>query len=215
MLEDIAVGVATELVAAGVGLALAAAILFPGMAGVVELVAVELDGESLLGPAAVHAATAGRAVGFREREPFLAQQPKESLLELAEGDADVSAEDVAQLAGARGVGPSGEHGFDLRGRGAEADPGLVAGPREGIEGEAPLARSVRVRATVVTGIRRQVVASAGSTRRDRRVLTPGTRRSVRAVTSGGGAEPLRSPSRCAAARPLSSAPSPQARTAAM
>jgi hypothetical protein len=45
-------------------------------------------------------------------------------------------------------------------------------------------------------------------------LTPGTRRVVRVVTSGGGADPFSSPKRCAAARPLSSAPSPQARTAA-
>jgi hypothetical protein len=65
----------------------------------------------------------------------MAQQLNESLLELAEGDANVSAQDVVQLGGARGVGPLGEHGLDLSWGGAVFDPCLVTGSCQGIEGE--------------------------------------------------------------------------------
>jgi hypothetical protein len=41
-------------------------------------------------------------------------------------------------------------------------------------------------------------------------VDPSIRRSVGVVTSGAGCRPLRSPSRCPAARPLSSAPWPHA-----
>src|SRR3954470_9172796 len=68
VLEDVAVGVAAVLVSAGVGLALAPAVLLPGMAGVVEAVAVELDREVVLGPAAVDAAAGGDLVGLRAGE---------------------------------------------------------------------------------------------------------------------------------------------------
>ena len=68
------------------------------------------------------------------------------------------------------------------------------------------ARSTRVRATVVTGMPRTVVASRGSMRRLRQVMRPSMRRSPRAITSGGGAGPRSRPCRCAAARPRSSAP---------
>jgi hypothetical protein len=71
-----------------------------------------------------------------------------------------------------------------------------------------------VRGTVVTGILCQTVASRAPKRRVR-VLTPLTVRSLGAVTSGRGAGPLTSSNRCAAANPLSTAPLPQALTAAM
>ena len=64
------------------------------------------------------------------------------------------------------------------------------------------ARSTSVRATVVTGILRQVIPSRRCMRRDRRVLTPLVRRFVGTVTSGAGGAPLTRPSRWAAARPL-------------
>ena len=66
-LEHVAVGVAAVLVAAGVGFALAPAVLFPGVAGAVVAVAVELDGEPVVGPAAVDAVAAGGAVGLGQR----------------------------------------------------------------------------------------------------------------------------------------------------
>ena len=65
VLEDVAVGVAAELVASGSGLALATAVLLPGVTGVVVAVAVELDRQAVLGPAAVDAPSARRAVGLR------------------------------------------------------------------------------------------------------------------------------------------------------
>src|SRR5438105_3083003 len=67
----------------GRGLRAPAAVLFPRVAGVVELVAVELDGEVVLGPAAVDALAAGGAVGLGERESGLAQEREKALLELA------------------------------------------------------------------------------------------------------------------------------------
>ena len=71
-----------------------------------------------------------------------------------------------------------------------------------------------VRGTVVTGILRQTVLSRSESQ-GLRVLTPFTLRSVRALTSGTGGLPLTSPHRYAAARPLSTPPSPLAFTAAV
>jgi len=48
-LEDVAAGAAPELVAAGARLALATAVLLPGVAGVVVAIAVELDGQRASG----------------------------------------------------------------------------------------------------------------------------------------------------------------------
>jgi hypothetical protein len=53
LLVDVAPGVAAEFVAAGAGLAFAAAVLLPGVAGVVVAVAVELDRQPVGGPAGV------------------------------------------------------------------------------------------------------------------------------------------------------------------
>ena len=59
IVKHIAVGVAAELVAPGTRLALPAAILLPSVARAVVLVAVELDGDAQLGPAAIDATAAG------------------------------------------------------------------------------------------------------------------------------------------------------------
>jgi hypothetical protein len=66
LLEDVAVGVAAEVVASRVRLTLTPAVPFPGVAGAVVAVAIELDGEAVCGPAAVDAAGAGLAVGAGE-----------------------------------------------------------------------------------------------------------------------------------------------------
>ena len=65
MLEDIAVGVAAELVTVRASFAFATAVLLPCVAGVVIAEAVELYCQSLLGPAAVHVAPAGGTIGLR------------------------------------------------------------------------------------------------------------------------------------------------------
>jgi hypothetical protein len=74
MFEDVAVRVAAELVAAGVCFPLPAAVLLPGVARTVVTVAVELDGQVVLGPAAVDAAPAGGAVGLRQHESLSSQK---------------------------------------------------------------------------------------------------------------------------------------------
>ena len=61
VLEDVAVGVPAVLVSARVGLPLPAAVLLPGKARRVEAIAVQLDGQVVLGPAAVDVAAAARA----------------------------------------------------------------------------------------------------------------------------------------------------------
>ena len=98
MLEDVVVGVATELVASGIGLALAAAVLLPGVTRLVVAVAVELDRQPVLGPAAVHASCPGRAVRLREHEPGVAQSRQKPRFELAERDANLSMQDLPELA---------------------------------------------------------------------------------------------------------------------
>ena len=99
-------------------------------------VAVQLDGEAVLGPAAVDAFGAGGAVGDGEGEVVFFEEREEALLELAEGDGDVAAQDGAQVLGALGCGVSGEDGVDVSWCGVVFDAGLVSGSGEGIEGEA-------------------------------------------------------------------------------
>src|SRR6266511_533577 len=130
ILEDVAVGVAAKLVAAGARLALTAAVLLPGVARVVVAVAVQLDRQPPLGPAAVHPPPTGGAVGLRKCEAGLPHQLQEPLLELAQDDARLAAQDPAQLGRARAVRPPREDGLDLGRRGAVEDAGLVAGARE-------------------------------------------------------------------------------------
>src|SRR3954471_17620950 len=82
LLDDVAVRVAAEVVLARVRLACAHMIALPGVAGAVVDVADELDGEAVLGPAAVDAPAARNAVGDRKRQAVLLQQGDELALEL-------------------------------------------------------------------------------------------------------------------------------------
>jgi hypothetical protein len=63
-LIDVEPGVAPELVATGPRFALALAVLLPGVTAVVIAVAVELDGEMVLGPAAVDVSTIDSPIHF-------------------------------------------------------------------------------------------------------------------------------------------------------
>src|SRR4051794_1132951 len=203
--EHVAVRVAAELVAARVCLPLPPAVLLPRAAGVVEAVAVELDGQAVLGPSAVDAPTARNAIHDRQGQPVSAQQLEEAALQLAERDARLAAHDRAELPGARGVRP--QHGVDLPRRGAVADPGLVAGAGEVVEVERGGEVDERLR-------------DGGD--RDAAELGAGRPAAVGgdaphpplagAVTSGFGTAPFTSPHMYAAARPLSSASFPCPRT---
>ena len=115
------------VVAAGVGLAFAVAVVLPGVAGAVVAVAVELDGQAVGRPAAVDAVAAGGLVGLGERQAVGAQQGEEASFERAEGDVDVAPDDPAQGARSAGPRPSGQRGLDLGRGGVVADAGLVEG----------------------------------------------------------------------------------------
>ena len=130
MFEDVAPGVAAEFVAAGPGFALTAAVLLPGVAGVVVAIAVELDGQPMLGPPAVDTVRAGRAVGARQHPPQLAQMLEEPRFQLAERDMHVAAHDGAELRRARAVRPAREDGVDHRRCRAVTHAHLVARARE-------------------------------------------------------------------------------------
>jgi len=109
-----------------VGLALAAPVQLPSVASVVVAVAVQLNRQPVLGPAAIDVVAAGLLVRFREREPSLFELGKESALEVAQGDLRIASEDRPQLCGASRGWPPGQG--RLRGRGPNAVPhlGLVA-----------------------------------------------------------------------------------------
>src|SRR5215213_11499715 len=74
LLEDVAVRVTAELVAARPCVAFAPPVLLPGVARVVVAVAVELDRQAPFRPAAVDAVSAGDAVGLGPWQVMLAQQ---------------------------------------------------------------------------------------------------------------------------------------------
>ena len=90
--------VAAERIAPRVRLTLPASILLPRVAGPVVAVAVELVGEVVLRPAAVHPPPADRPVGLRERQAGFCQALEESSLEGAEGHANIAIEDGTQPA---------------------------------------------------------------------------------------------------------------------
>src|SRR5688572_25175520 len=108
-LHDVTVREAAEVVAAGVRLAFAAAVLLPGVAGGVIPVAIEFHGEPMLRPPAVDAAAGGEAVADRERQSVLAKQLEKATLELAERDVGVTAKDAAQLSPSPGVRAAPQH----------------------------------------------------------------------------------------------------------
>jgi hypothetical protein len=130
--EYVAVGVAPELVAARAGLALAAAVLLPGVARLVVAVAVELDRQALLRPAAVDPPPTGQAVGLWQHEPGVAQPLEKARFERTEGHADVAVQDPPQLRGAGAVRATCQNRLHVGRRRAVAHAGLVAGAREGV-----------------------------------------------------------------------------------
>jgi hypothetical protein len=99
-------------------------------------VAVELDGQAVLRPAAVHVAAAGGAVGRREGQPGLAEQRQEPALELAQRDASLATEDLVQVSGTGRVRPVRQGGVDRPCLDAVADLGPVADLPEVVEVEA-------------------------------------------------------------------------------
>ena len=130
VLEDVAVGVAAELVAACARLSLATAVLLPRVAGMVVAIAVELHGQSLLGPAAVDPASAGGAVRLGQGKSVRSQQVEEAPLQRAEGDVRVAAENAAKRPSPARVRSAREDTLDLRRRRAVQHPRLVARARE-------------------------------------------------------------------------------------
>lgn len=205
-LAQVRLGEAQERVAPLARLPFPQPILLPAVAGVVEGLAVELDREPVLGPAAVDALGAGGPVGDGAGQAGFLKPLQEPLLEAAEGDGSVAVHDRTEL---RGAGLPAEQFLNLRRRRAVANPGLVAGPGEVIDGEGG-GQVDEGLGTVVIGMPRQSVAL----RLPRCTARPFTRRYVGAVTSGGGAGPLMTAQRCAAASPLRTASSPHAQTAA-
>src|SRR5215213_7810751 len=125
-LAQVRLGEAQESVAPLARLPFPQPILLPAVAGVVEGVAVELDREPVLGPAAVDAPGAGGAVGDRLRQPRFFERSQEPLLEAAEGDGVVADEDAPELGRARRL--DAHDRLDLRGRRPVLHAGLVAGP---------------------------------------------------------------------------------------
>jgi hypothetical protein len=100
----------------------------------VEPIAVELDGQPLLRPAAVDPPAAGWAVGFGEWQACVDQELQKAGFEGGEGDLHISVEDPSELLRAWVVGSPRQHGLDRFRRGAVADAGLVAGSGQGING---------------------------------------------------------------------------------
>src|SRR4051794_387282 len=130
MLDDIAPGVAAELVAARVRLAFPLAVLLPRMAGAVVPVAVELDCEFLYRPPTVDEVAAGLAVDGWRRQVVFAQKLDERLFELAEDAVGVAPEDLAELRGVFRVASPLEDLLDLVWRRAVQDVRLMHSPSE-------------------------------------------------------------------------------------
>src|SRR5439155_9114365 len=125
-------------------------ILLPGVAGVVVGVAVELDGQAELGPAAVDVAASRRPVRARERQAFGFEELEEAGFEVAEGHAGVTEEDGSQPCRAGGARATLEDGRHVARRGAVLDARFVAGASE-VLGREDRGEVARVRGTRVTG----------------------------------------------------------------
>ena len=89
----------------------------------------------MLRPAAIDPAATGRAIGGREREPFVAQELEKSRFERRERDVNVPVNNSAELPRARTRRPASEHGLDAAWGSSVADPSLVAGACECIDRE--------------------------------------------------------------------------------
>src|SRR5262245_47770221 len=122
---DVARGEAAKVVPAGVGLALAAAVVVPCVGRTVIRVAVDLDGQVMLGPAEVDAVRAGGAVGIRAIEALGSQEVEHASFQRALGNAYFAMDDRASLRRARALRVQRENGLDLVWRGAVPDVGLM------------------------------------------------------------------------------------------
>ena len=131
MLAHVAICVAAELVATGARLALALAVLLPSVPRAVVAVAIELDREPVLGPAAIHPVAAGHLVRHRQRKIVATEQVKEGTLEAALREADVAVQDAAQTSGARGIATPREGCLYMPGGRAVPDSGLMTGSGQG------------------------------------------------------------------------------------
>jgi hypothetical protein len=96
------------------------------MAAVVISVAIELDGQTLRGPAAVDPPAVDAGVGLGKRKPSVANAGNERVLELAEGHGDFTPENATKLSGARPVMTAGQYSPDLCWGRAVPDAGLMA-----------------------------------------------------------------------------------------
>src|SRR5689334_14253138 len=98
VLEDVVARVPPDAVTAREGLAFAATIQLPCVPRSVKRVAVELDGQTVLWPAAVDAPRARDAIHPREREPFRDEEFPEPPLDLAQRDVGITVKDPSQPA---------------------------------------------------------------------------------------------------------------------
>lgn len=209
--EDIAVGAATKVVSAGVGLSLPAAIQLPCVARLVAAIIVELYRQLKQWPPAIDVPTSCRPIRLRKRKAELFQELEKPLLESTQRDLHIAPEDPTQVGRARAIGASSKHQLDPGGRRPVANPGLVARSSQVVQGQN------RGQVNECSGDRRDrnpAVASRRSKPRACRVLIPSIRRSFGVVTSGGGCTPSINRHKKPAANPPRSAPSPQAYTAA-
>ena len=105
--------------------------LLPAVARVVKPEAVELDGEAVAGPAAVHALGARTLVRLWKRKASGAQVGQEGALEVAQSDGLVPAKDPPQVCGSPTARSACQNRLDLPGCGPMQHARLVTGPREG------------------------------------------------------------------------------------
>jgi hypothetical protein len=90
-------------------------------------VTVELNGQVVVEPAAVHAAATDQPIRLWLGKAGVAEDPQESFLQLAQADGDLAEHDSAQLSGAGGARVPVEYRQDLAGRRAVPNSPLVAG----------------------------------------------------------------------------------------
>jgi hypothetical protein len=98
----------------------------------VVAVAVQLDGQPLLRPAAVDVSATRRTVGDRERHALATEQSKEPPLEPAQRDVHVAAENTAQL---RRAAANAQDRLHLTRRSSVSDSRFVTRTREFVNGE--------------------------------------------------------------------------------
>jgi hypothetical protein len=125
LLVDVEPGVPPELVAAGAGLALTLVVLLPGVTAVVIAVAAELDGEVVLGPAAVDVSTIDSPIHFRLRKGGGPENVKEAALQSAEGDGNLAPDHPPEVRCAGPVMAAAQDLLDLLGGRVVPDVRLV------------------------------------------------------------------------------------------